>query len=226
MSHKSIAVVAATQIEAHTLAEHLQQHADLAGIARSRGIGISFTALTCNQPWPEQPFDELHWLCTHAQMPTPARDITASAAIVHVHYLTGTQPPLHPGTRTYLWRNMDELARFWASFHRAQALRSAPGLNWHDYESANFSAFIGQTATGWAATRIAAVMALLSDVPPELRREVKEAVLLIEANQTLTLGDYVSLCSLLDDALNSAVASMVLATEGYEGYGLKLLLLG
>lgn len=51
-------------------------------------------------------------------------------------------------------------------------------------------------------------------------------MLLIEANHTFTLGDYVSLCSLLDDALNSAVASMVLATEGYEGYGLKLLLLG
>lgn len=79
MSHKSIAVVAATQIEAHTLAEHLQQHADLAGIARRRGIGISFTALTCNHPWPEQPLDELHWLCTHAQMPTHAQDITARA---------------------------------------------------------------------------------------------------------------------------------------------------
>lgn len=225
MSHKTIAVVAATLIEAHELAEYLQQHAGSAGNAASGIVGISFTALAWNQEWPDQPFAELHWLCTNEQMPKPAQDITAHAAIVHIHYLAGAQPPRHSGSRTYLWSNTGELARFWASFHRAQIWHNALGLDWSSYESATLSGAICQTATGWGATRVAAVNALLIDAPPELYLATSDAVLLIEANHGFLLGDSASLKNLVEDALGIPTADVFLFTEGYLGYGLKLLVL-
>ena len=225
MSHKTIAVVATTLIEAHELAEYLQQHAGSAGNAASGLVGISFTALAWNQEWPDQPFAELHWLCTNEQMPKPAQDIIARAAIVHIHYLAGAQPPRHPGSRTYLWRNTDELARFWASFHRAQMLHNTLGLDWSSYESTKLSGRICRTATGWGFTRVAAVNALLIDAPPELCLAASDVVLVIEANHDFSLGDSASLNNLVEDALGIPTANVFLFTDGYQGYGLKLLVL-
>ncbi|MFZ5461412.1 hypothetical protein [Stutzerimonas stutzeri] len=225
MSHKTIAVVAATLIEAHELVEYLQQHDGSAGNASSDIINISFTALAWNQEWPDQPFAELHWLCTNEQMPKPAQDITARAAIVHIHYLAGTQPPRYPGSRTYLWRNTDELARFWASFHRAQILHNALGLDWSSYETTKLSGAICQTAAGWGATHVAAVNALLIDALPELYLAASDVVLLIEANHEFSLGDAAALNNLVEDALGIRTADVFLFTEGYQGYGLKLLVL-
>ncbi len=226
MSQKTIAVVAATQFEAQQLVEHLHQHAGVADDATSDFVNISFTARTWNQPWPEQPFDELHWLCTNAQIPPPGQDMTARAAIVHVHYLNSKQPPHLTGCRTYVWSNTDELKRFWATFHRAQVLRNTLGLDWSSYESATPSGAACQTATGWGTTRVSAVKALLNDAPPELYPTASDVVLLIEANHDFSLGDSISLNNLIEDALGIATAEVFLFTEDYQGYGLKLLVLG
>lgn len=219
-------MVAATQIEAHQLAEQFQRHGDFADEAASILVRISFTALAWNQQWPEQPVDELHWLCTNAQMPAPAQDISARAAIVHVHYLAGEQPSRHPGMRTYVWRDMDELVRFWATFHRAQAMCNTLGLDWRSYEQVELSGGICQSATGWGATRVAAVSALLNDASPELYPSASNLVLLVEADHDISFGDWASLSNHVEDVLGIPVHNLLLFTTGYQGYGLNLMVLG
>ncbi|NRF77432.1 hypothetical protein HRF62_25585 [Citrobacter braakii] len=104
-------------------------------------------------------------------------------------------------------------------------MHNALGLDWSSYETTKLSGAICQTAAGWGATHVAAVNALLIDALPELYLAASDVVLLIEANHEFSLGDAASLNNLVEDALGIRTADVFLFTEGYQGYGLKLLVL-
>lgn len=222
LSHRKVAIVAETVLKAGQFVECLQQQLRL---SLGDETTYTFSEFAENQDCPHLQFDELHWLCTSPKSASPWVNINELAPTIHIHQLTAATPTGPSDTCIYRWRNYDELVCFWGSFYAAQILQSVPGLDWSCYTSFTSKHGVGRSAAGWGETRTAAISTLLADAPPALYQHTTEVVLIIEAKNDFTLGEYVSIVSQLEEAIGSNLTTTGWVTTDYHGYGLKLLML-
>jgi len=85
----------------------------------------------------------------------------------------------------------------------AREIRGIPGLNWDSYAPWSPDPTIGQTAAGWGVPPTAAVASLLANTRSATCSSALHALLVIEANYDLTLGDYVSALEQLGKVIES-----------------------
>lgn len=219
-----VALTAATEAEAKQLVNCILRHCSTALYIDNEHCGqLRFTALGQKQAWPNKHFDELHWLCTSPASVVPWEDLSGWAEIVHIHHFSQAPLPAIPQARNYQWQNQQELAAFWASLYLAREINGVPGLNWDSYGSWSPDSTIGQTSAGWGSTLTAAVAALLAGTPIEMRGCALSSLLVIEANEAFTWGDYCSVMEQVGKALRHEITPTGWITADYSGYGLKLL---
>jgi hypothetical protein len=106
-------------------------------------------------------------------------------------------------------------------------MQSIPGLNWDSYPTWRLPEHcIGQTVTSWGSTPNAAIDSLLTQAGHTRLTTVVDAILVIEGNYDLSIGDYVDLLNRLEAEIKCDVAPTGWVTPEYSGYGLKLLTFG
>lgn len=220
-----IALIAETQAEAQRLAdqllERLKAYTPESANCFSRH---SFSAHGLDQPWPEQQFDELHFLCSSPDQPLPASHLDRLAGIINIHHLAPCMAQAHPGYRSYLWCTEKDLCDFWASLYLAREMRSIPGLKWDRYPKWQLPEHcIGQAATSWGSTPIAAIDSLIAQAGYTKLTTALDALLVIEGNYDFTLGDYVDILDRLETRIKCDVVPTGWLNPTYSGYGLKLL---
>lgn len=223
-----IALIAVTQAEAQRLADQILElprayfPESINCLDRHR-----FSAHGLDEPWPEQQFDELHFFCSPRDPLPPASDLDRLAGIINIHYLAPRMAQAYPGYRSYLWCNEQALCDFWASLYLAREMQSIPGLNWDSYPTWQPPEHcIGQAVTSWDSTPNAAIDSLLVQAGHIRLTNAVGALLVIECNDDLLLGDYVDLLNRLEVEIKCDFAPTGWVTPKYSGYGLKLLTFG
>ncbi|GLZ88082.1 hypothetical protein Pres01_41330 [Metapseudomonas resinovorans] len=227
MGHFEIALVAATDTEARQVLHGMRKHCGVAHPIGQRHWGRHhFTALGLNQNWPRRRFDELHWLNTTASGTTPWERLSESADTVHIHHFAPPGPVLQIPARHYQWRSRQDLVSFWASLYLAREGPCIPGLDWSSYANWSTGASLGHASVGRGATPAAAVAALLAQTEPAVLGNAVHALLVIEANHSLTLGDYASILELLGTAIGCEVIATGYLSANYADHALRLLAFG
>lgn len=222
-----IGLAAETHTEARQVVNDIQMHCNgLLALDQLRFRRHRFTALDTAQSWSNQRFNEIHWLRASPSDPIPYPQLFAHAKIVHVHHLDPPASDTHPHARHYLWRSWDELAAYWASLYVARENPSVPGLDWNSYTTWSPGPGFGQVTNSWGTTAPLAATGLLAQVQPADHAGTTQALLLIESNLDLTIGDLTNVV----DRLGAAIECQVIATgwlsKGHSGCGLKLLRFG
>ncbi len=220
-----IALVAATETEARQVLRCMLKHYSAAhSVGHQHYYLHHFTALSLNQDWPKGHFNELHWLNTSTTSPMPWELLSELADTLHIHHFTPPSPDLQSPAHHYRWRNRQDLAAFWASLYQAREAQNILGLDWSSYATWSTGLCIGQVSAGWGTTPATAVAALLAEIKLEMHGHAAQALLVIEANHSFTLGDYANTLDLLGVAIGCEVIATGWQAANYVGYGLKLLI--
>lgn len=225
--HITIGWSSTAYVDAKQVVQDIKTHCNSSstlGLLRFRRHHI--TALEAAQGWPDKRFDEVHWLEVPPSGPIPYLQLFAHADIVHVHHLEPPDSDIHPHARHYLWGNWDELAAFWASLYLARENPCVPGLNWNSYTTWSPGPGLGRVASFWATTAVLAAAGLLAQIKPADHAATPQALLLIEANLDLTVGDLISVLDLLETSSKHQVIATGWLSRGYSGCGLRLLRFG
>ncbi|MFP5422546.1 MAG: hypothetical protein ACLGID_13910 [Gammaproteobacteria bacterium] len=220
-----IALIAETQSEAQQLMDRILE---LPGTCFPESVNYfdrhRFSAHGLDLPWPERQFDELHLLCSSPGQLPPKGLLDRLAGTIHIHHLAPFMAQAHPGYRSYLWCTEQALCEFWASLYLAREIQSIPGLNWDSYPTWQLPEnCIGQAVISCGSTPNAAMASLLAQTEHTRLTTAVDAILVIEGNYGLSIGDYVDLLNLLEAEIKCDVAPTGWVTPGYSGYGLKLL---
>jgi hypothetical protein len=223
MGHFEIALAAATNAEARQMMHCMLKHC---GPGQRECRRHRFTTLGLDQNGPRRRFDEVHWLNTSVSATTPWEYLFVLADTVHIHHFAPPGPPLQTSARHYQWRNRQELVSFWVSLYLAREGPCIPGLDWSSYATWSPGPCLGHASAGRGATPAAAVAALLAQTEPAIQGNAVHALLVIEANHSLTLGDYASIVELLETAIGCEVIATGCLSANYADYALRLLAFG
>lgn len=222
-----IGLAAETHTEARQVVNDIQMHCNgLLALGLLHFRRHRFTALDTAQNWSNQRLNEIHWLRASPSDEIPYPRLFAHANIVHVHYLNPSASDTHPHARHYLWRSWDELAAFWASLYVARENPSVPGLDWNSYTTWSPGPGYGQVTNSWGTTASLAATSLLEQVQPADHPGTAHALLLIESNLDLTIGDLTSVVDRLGAATECQVVATGWLSKGHSGCALKLLRFG
>lgn len=227
-SHFSIAWIAETQAEAQSMVDRILA-LPVSGFPRqANGFDRHlFFAHGLDQGWPTtssgQRFDEVHWLRSASNNPLPPH-LDQLGGIIHVHHLAPCKAQAYPGFRSYQWRTEQALSELWTSLYLAREMQCIPGLNWDSYSAWQpAESCIGKATVAWGATPADAIDALLAEAKQATFAATTEAILIIEGNYDLSIGDYIDMLTAFEKEIGCNAIPTGWAIPDYAGCGLKLL---